>query len=625
MRASEQSQKRQVTDTGFPENDYCRKSEKELSESEEKFRSLVEATSDWIWQVNQNGVYTYVSPKVKDILGFEPAEVLGKTPFDLMPKSEAEKILKIFNIIIKNKRPFFNLENWAVHKNGNLVLLETSGVPVKDEKGQLVGYRGIDRDITERKKIEDALKESEQLYQTLFDNSDDGFLIVEPIYENSVMNFRFLKVNQVYERQTGTKTDDVLGKRAREVVPELEPNMFLLTCEVAKTGKSARKEEHNRYSNKWYDSYYFRFTEGKVGILFRDITERKKAEAALRSSEEKYRVYVESSPVAFFVINSEQKYVQVNDKACKLLGYSEKELLEMAISDIVFEEDLPLVRKQYFELEETGKSITEFRLKRKDGQPVYVILNATMLSDGKAMAFCEDITERKKLEKRLQSNERMAAIGATAGMVGHDIRNPLQAMMSDIFLLKSELASQLQGEAKENVAESLDSLENNILYINKIVADLQDYSRTLKPEFSSVDLSDVIVSAFNTINIADNITLSVKVKGLPSLRTDPALIQRVLTNLVNNAVQAMPDGGKLGVEGFIKERKIYITVSDTGVGISEEVKSKLFEPMFTTKAKGQGLGLAVAKRITNALNGTITFESEEGKGTKFIIELPLVL
>jgi PAS domain-containing protein len=109
MRASEQSQKRQVTDTGFPENDYCRKSEKELSESEEKFRSLVEATSDWIWQVNQNGVYTYVSPKVKDILGFEPAEVLGKTPFDLMPKSEAEKILKIFNIIIKNKRPFFRI------------------------------------------------------------------------------------------------------------------------------------------------------------------------------------------------------------------------------------------------------------------------------------------------------------------------------------------------------------------------------------------------------------------------------------------------------------------------------------------------------------------------------------
>jgi len=194
-------------------------------------------------------------------------------------------------------------------------------------------------------------------------------------------------------------------------------------------------------------------------------------------------------------------------------------------------------------------------------------------------------------------------------------------MLSDIFLLKSELAATQSGDS---VIENLTDLEDNILYINKIVADLQDYSRRLNPEFSIIDLSEVICNVLSNINIPENVAPSVNVTGLPSIRTDPALIQRVLTNLVNNAIQAMPDGGDLTITGVIKEEKLLLTVSDTGVGIPEEIKVKLFQPMFTTKAKGQGLGLAVAKRLINALNGTIKFESKKGVGTKFTIELPLV-
>jgi PAS domain S-box-containing protein len=599
------------------------KTQKELVESEKKFRGLVEATSDWIWQTDQNGVYTYVSPKIKDILGYEPEEVLGKTPFYFMPKEEAKKVSKEFLFFAKTKRPF-NLENWNLHKTGRLVLLETSGVPINDEKGQLVGYRGIDREITERKKIEDALKESEQLYRTLFDNSDDAFLLLEPIYENGEFcDYRFLNLNKAYERQTGSKGESVLGKRARDVAPDLEEKFYSHVCKVTKTGKSFHTEEFDKSSNRWYDSYYFPYGEDKVGILFRDITKRKKAEEALRRSEETYRIYLESSPVAFFVANTEQKYIQVNDRATKLLGYSREEFMEMTIFDVVFKEDIPLTQEQYAELKQYGKSVREFRLKRKDGKPVYVILNVVLLSDGKALAFCEDITERKKLEKMLQVNERLAAIGATAGMVGHDIRNPLQAMLSDIFLIKSELAS-LTGEIDAQVSESLDSLENNILYINKIVADLQDYSRMLAPEFKTVELSEVIVNVFDTIFVPESIVLSVNLKGVSNVKTDPALLQRVLTNLVNNAVQAMPKGGKLSVTGVVENGKLQITVSDTGVGIPEEIQSKVFEPMFTTKAKGQGLGLAVAKRLTKSLGGNITFESQEGKGTKFTIELPII-
>jgi PAS domain S-box-containing protein len=612
--------RKRIRNVVLPEKTSCTK--RELFTLKEKYRNLVDATSDLIWQIDQNGFYTYVSPKIKDLLGYEPTEILGKTPFDLMPKWEAKKIAKEFTDFLKDKRPFFNLENWNLHKNGSLVLLETTGIPFYDEKGQFVGYQGIDRDITERKQIEAALKESEQLYRVLFDNSDDGFLLVEPIFEKGkVFDFRFLKLNKSYERQTCFKAAEVLGKRAREV-SYFEENIFLLVLKVAKTGKSVHTEEYFKSTFRWFDAYYFLYAHNKVGILYRDITTRKQAQEALKQSEEKYRLYFESSPVAFFVADKNQKYIQVNDAASSLLGYTKGEFLKMTIFDIVFKEDLAVTHKQYNDLVEHGRSITEFRLKRKDGQPVYVILNTTLLSDGKAMAFCEDITERKKLEKLLQDNERLAAIGATANMVGHDIRNPLQAILSDVFLIKSELAS-LHGEIGVNVTESLANLETNIMYINKIVADLQDYSRTLSPDLKNIEFSDVIVNVLNIVYVPENISLTINLEELPLINTDPAMLQRVLTNLVNNAVQAMPNGGKLDISSFIKESKLFIIVSDTGVGIPEEIKSKLFEPMFTTKAKGQGLGLAVAKRLTKSLGGNITFESQKGVGTQFTVELPL--
>jgi signal transduction histidine kinase len=172
------------------------------------------------------------------------------------------------------------------------------------------------------------------------------------------------------------------------------------------------------------------------------------------------------------------------------------------------------------------------------------------------------------------------------------------------------------------VAESLDSIDKNIGYINKIVADLQDYARPLKPECVNVDLSNVVASIFKTTVIPDNVKLTVDITGFPHLRSDPMFIRRALTNLVNNAFQAMPNGGLLKVRGYEKDNKIYIAISDTGVGIPEDFKAKLFTPMMTTKAKGQGLGLAVVKRLIEALGGTVTFESQEGKGTTFTIKLP---
>jgi signal transduction histidine kinase len=176
---------------------------------------------------------------------------------------------------------------------------------------------------------------------------------------------------------------------------------------------------------------------------------------------------------------------------------------------------------------------------------------------------------------------------------------------------------------KEGVAESLDSIEKNVAYINKIVQDLQDFSRPVTPEYIESNLSKIFVNIFEIVRLPETIKLSNKVKKTEILYADPSLLQRALSNLVTNAIQAMPKGGNLTIESHPKDGQIVITVKDTGMGIPYEIRPKLFTPMMTTKAKGQGFGLAVSKRLIEAMKGTITFESEVGKGTTFIINLPL--
>ncbi|MGD6808507.1 MAG: two-component system sensor histidine kinase NtrB [Candidatus Bathyarchaeia archaeon] len=250
------------------------------------------------------------------------------------------------------------------------------------------------------------------------------------------------------------------------------------------------------------------------------------------------------------------------------------------------------------------------------------------IATDKIAVMFKDITDRKDLERQVQEKERLAAIGETAGMVGHDIRNPLQAITGDIYLLKNFLTSMPEEiPLKKEVTESLEEIEKNITYINKIVADLQDYSRKLKPETVEVeDICGIINGFLNNIDIPNNIDLSHSCSvGELKIKIELTFLNRILTNLTTNAIQAMPNGGKLTIATFTKEDNLTITVEDTGVGIPEEIKSKLFTPMMTTKAKGQGLGLSVVKRLVEIQGGSIDFESQINKGTKFTVKIPLNL
>ena len=170
--------------------------------------------------------------------------------------------------------------------------------------------------------------------------------------------------------------------------------------------------------------------------------------------------------------------------------------------------------------------------------------------------------------------------------------------------------------------ESLDEIEKNVAYINNIVADLQDLAKPLTLKIMETEIEKLLQSVLSTLKIPENITVTKCIpKDFPKIKADPAYLQRVLVNLVNNAIQAMPNGGKLTISATSKEGKALIIVQDTGEGMPEYVKAKIFTPLMTTKAKGQGFGLAAVKRFTEAMGGTVSFESEVGKGTKFMVQL----
>jgi PAS domain S-box-containing protein len=233
----------------------------------------------------------------------------------------------------------------------------------------------------------------------------------------------------------------------------------------------------------------------------------------------------------------------------------------------------------------------------------------------------EDTVEERT--KQLKESERLAGIGATAGMVGHDIRNPLQAIVGDLYLLGSDVASLPEGEKKESMKESIEAIKNSVDYIDKIVQDLQDFAKPLESTLQETNLERLCQDVLFKNRCPETVEVSLEIeKAAKKLVTDPTMLKRILTNLMNNAIQAMPDGGKLEVHAYREPEEFVIVVQDSGVGIPVEVKAKVFTPLFTTKSKGQGFGLAVVKRMTEALGGAVTFESEVGKGTKFILRLP---
>ncbi|XHH10019.1 MAG: PAS domain S-box protein [Candidatus Bathyarchaeia archaeon] len=505
----------------------------------------------------------------------------------------------------------------------------------------------LSEDITERKEAEEALKASEQRFATTLSSIGDA-VIATDIDGN--IDF----INAVAQKVTGFKQAEALGKPLSHV--------FILIDKETKRSidnpieKSALNQAPTLISrNNLETTIEYNVAPIKTDtnqtlgyvLVFRDITERKKLEKVITYSEMKYRRVYETSQDGIIARNLKGRMIDCNRAYAKMLGYSKRELKDSSYTQVLPEKWHEHRENVIKNVLETGHSLCyEREYIRKDGSIFPASVRTWRLTSDKGEVLgvwstVRDVSDQKQYQQKLEEYskqleqlveertcklkeaERLAAIGQTAGMVGHDIRNPLQSIIAEVFLAKQELETMPEGASKNSLKESLVSIENQAMYINKIVADLQDFTKLTKPQFEQVALQQVFKDTLSMIQVPENLTVKILVKpSFPKFQCDPNLLKRILTNLSLNAVQAMPNGGILTLKATIRTGTVMISIQDTGTGISEDAKKKLFKPLFTTKPKGQGFGLAVAKRLTESLKGNITFESIKNVGTTFTITLP---
>ncbi len=514
-------------------------------------------------------------------------------------------------------------------------------------------HRGF-LEINERKNAENSLQTSLSRLYNILSSMHGSILLVSAEGRVEFANQSFCDQFSLKESPTELKnlpSEEMIEKIKNGYMhPDQEVSRIR---ELVATGKIVTGEEVAMQSNRTFIRDFIPFSAD--GSAFSrlwhhlEITERKKAEEAVRESEQRLKFHAENIPLAVVEWDSNFVVTRWAGDAQKMFGWKADETVGKPIMDLhlIYEPDIPIVEKTMAKLTSgETKVVSANRNVTKDGDVIHCTwINSVLLDpSGKmvsVLSFVEDNTATKNAEKALEENnrnlekiveertkqlkdtERLAAIGATAGMVGHDIRNPLQAIIGDIYLVKSELASTPESDEKISALESLQEIEKNIDYINKIVADLQDFAKPLRPHEDIADLKLLIDRLLEKNGLSQNIAIKVAVEpDAQKVVADADFINRILYNLVINASQAMPEGGKLTIKTYNEASDVVISVKDTGVGIPEKVKDKLFTPMFTTKSKGQGFGLAVVKRMTEALGGTVNFESQEGKGTTFIIRLP---
>lgn len=476
------------------------------------------------------------------------------------------------------------------------------------------------------------------------------------IYEVDAHN-RFRSVNEVMCKTLGYTEGELLSMTPSDLLYPESRKRFKQRMFDVLAGKAVDESVEYHVKTKGGTGLWvvmkvlFIHKNGAVDgalVIVHDVTERKRSERALLSAERRYRRLFETTQDGIMARDLEGKMINCNPAYAKMLGYTRKELRQISVQQLLPEKWHVQRDRIVKKVVETGRSILfEREYRRKDGSIFPASVRTWRLTDGKGKvigiwSIVREISLQKQQqrsleehagvlerivqdrEKQLKDAERLVAIGQTAGMVGHDLRNPLQALTGELYLAKTDVATLPAGEAKSNLEESIRGIEEQILYMDKIVSDLQAFVQPVRIDKKPVGLQELLSNVMQTVSIPPNISVRLENNGSAlQIRVDPQLLKRVLINLVTNAVQAMPNGGRLYLMAQVDSGgHVSISVEDTGVGIPDRIRSQIFTPLFTTKPRGQGFGLAVCKRVIEAHGGTISFESSEGKGSRFTILFP---
>jgi two-component system sensor kinase FixL len=491
---------------------------------------------------------------------------------------------------------------------------------------------------------------SSEQFQVLFGDSLLGVLFCKVLHKGDIpFDLLVLDVNPAFCQVLNLKRENILNKKYSHFSLFYSEDFLHSYGQVALNRIPEIREIYFSARNKWYQTYTYSPKKEYLIIMLTEISERKKTEQQLLISEKKYRQLYETTRDGIMARDLQGKMIDCNRAYAKMLGYTKKELKQLSVHQLLPEKWYAQRDAIVAKVTHTGKSIVfEREYIRKDGTIFPCSVRTWRLTDdkGKVMgtwSLVRDISAQKQLQnelqkhaetlekvvadrtKQLKDSERLVAIGQTAGMVGHDLRNPLQTITGELYLAKDSVESLANCDLKESLQESIRAIEEQAVYMDKIVSDLQDFVKPIKIDKNQTDLRKLVQDVLETIAFPEHIKVQIRfTRNFPMVKVDIQLLKRVLINLVTNAVQSMSKEGKITIHAqIINDDLVSVSVQDQGVGISDVIKSQIFTPLFTTKPRGQGFGLAVCKRVIEAHGGNICFESKEGKGAKFIVKFPI--
>lgn len=617
----------------------------ELETTKNYLESILRHSTDMIITTDLDGRIVTFNEGAERMLGYKLGEVIGTPMSDYYyNKDDRQKLL----MIIGSGKMITNYEAQLVRKDEEIIDISLSISELRNETGDVIGTVGISKDITEWKLAQLKLKEYSLELETMVEERTmevrEGKTHLEAMLVGIAEGVVFVDnenkitlINDAAELIFGIKREDWYGRNFKDSHSEKAHEKALQLIMEMREGKLKSYSSEIKAGEKTVLAHFspIMHEHEYLGVIFiaTDITEMKRLEAELQTSEERYRDLVENSPEMIHSVNADRYFVGVNKTELNILGYTIEEMLNMRLEDIVPEEYKDNVKKHIDRVINEGKSKAETQFITKDGRLIDVEISASALYDHvtnqfvKTRAFVRDVTEVKRLQTELMQSEKLALVGKMSSAVAHELRNPLVPIggFANLIYKRLEEESPLKKYAGIIVREidRLEKLLHNILY----------FTKDTRPEFKPVNLNEIINELLffykdtfeeHNINLSISLTLD-----MPIMNLDHALMKQALINIIVNAIQSMENGGLLTVETITKmeEDKLsaIVVINDTGAGIPEDIMNSIFDPFYTTKIRGLGLGLSLTRRIVESHGGEIKVESAEGIGSTFIISLPVTV
>ncbi|MBT5110142.1 MAG: PAS domain-containing protein [Rhodospirillaceae bacterium] len=613
-----------------------------LRASEARFRDFAESTSDWLWEMDADLRFTYMSENVERIVGVPAEWHHGKTREDLLGPDYDRDVWSAHLETLNDHKPFRDFEYYRTGEDVESKWLSSSGIPIFDKSGAFAGYRGTGRDITDRKHIEGALAISEGRLRAIIDASPSMITLKDA-------DRRYLVVNKAYATSRGISIENAIGANTSELGANYQADIVedfdrqvLETRETVMYERSAVGAGGALASRSVvkFPAFDSRGELLGVGTISTDVSDRKQAEMALRASEAQLRLVSDSLPVLIAYIDRDLRYRFVNKACTEWLGRDAADILGQRVKDI--HPGRFSTFSHYIEKVLSGDPVSfEDTVNYPDGvtRDIQVFYTPRHSDDGGVdgyYALVEDISERKVTEAKLQQAQKMEAVGQLTGGIAHDFNNLLGVIMGNLELL---LETPNDGESRTSMLESaVRATQRGAELTHRLLA----FSRkqTLAPEI--VDLNALVTGMIGFVERTLGETVSVQSILAPKLakvNIDPGQLEAALLNLTVNAGHAMAKSGQLTIEtgntdfsdaeaaeleGVAPGPYAMLAVSDTGSGMKPGVLAQVFEPFFTTKevGEGSGLGLSMVHGFIKQSEGHISIHSRESQGTSVKLYFP---